>query len=119
MKIESKFNNNQQVYVIVSRHRSTRVPCKICKGTKKVRISGEEFLCPKCKGSGRRLWTHPTSVAKKYTIQGTRLLNLGTIENLLLRKPDLWVSEFEIYETKQECITACGIRNREVMKKIK
>jgi len=53
MKIETKFSNGDKVYAVFrGREKGKRIPCRICSGTSRVKISGEKFKCPKCHGQG-------------------------------------------------------------------
>lgn len=51
MKIETKFNVGDIVYVCKNNSTYEEEPCKICEGTGNVTLKGKSFCCPECKGN--------------------------------------------------------------------
>ncbi len=51
MKIETKFNVGDVVYVCKNNSTYEEEQCKICEGTGVVILKGESFCCPQCKGN--------------------------------------------------------------------
>ena len=50
MKIETKFNVGDVVYVCSNDSTYEIEPCKICEGICVISIKAETFCCPKCHG---------------------------------------------------------------------
>lgn len=51
MKIETKFNVGDVVYVCKNNSTHEEEQCKICEGTGNVTLKGKSFCCPECKGN--------------------------------------------------------------------
>ena len=51
MKIETKFNVGDVVYVCKNNSTYEEEQCKICEGTGNVTLKGKSFCCPECKGN--------------------------------------------------------------------
>ena len=51
MKIETKFNVGDVVYVCQNNSTYEEEQCKICEGTGNVALKGKTFCCPECKGN--------------------------------------------------------------------
>ena len=51
MKIETKFNVGDVVYVCKNNSTYEEERCKICEGTGNVTLKGKPFCCPECKGN--------------------------------------------------------------------
>lgn len=51
MKVETKFNVGDVVYVCKNNSTYEEEQCKICEGTGSVTIKGKSFCCPECKGN--------------------------------------------------------------------
>lgn len=52
MKLETKFNLGDKVYIIGSYAKKIVKKCNICQGTKKILIKGESINCSKCNWEG-------------------------------------------------------------------
>lgn len=101
MKIETKFNVGDVVYVCRNDSTYEKESCKICEGTGVISIKAETFSCPKCHGN-------------KFTC--TKRVNKFTPEKRIIRKVIVSVSEnngtiqtYIRYETKTH-----GNRDRSV-----
>ncbi len=101
MKIETKFNVGDDVYVCKNNGTHGKEPCKICEGTGVISIKDETFCCPKCHGN-------------KFT--NTKRINRFIPEKRTIRKVIVSVSEnngnmqmYTRYETKTH-----GNRDRSV-----
>lgn len=51
MKIETKFNVGDAVYICKNNSTYEEEQCKICEGTGNVTLKGKLFCCPECKGN--------------------------------------------------------------------
>lgn len=78
MKIETKFNVGDIVYVCKNNGTYEKEPCKICEGTGNVTLKSKPFCCPECHG-------------KKFTY--TKKANKFIPEKRTIRKVILSVSE--------------------------
>lgn len=101
MKIETRFNVGDVVYVCKNNGTHGKEPCKICEGTGVISIKDETFCCPKCHGN-------------KFT--NTKRINRFIPEKRTIRKVIVSVSEnngnmqmYTRYETKTH-----GNRDRSV-----
>ena len=101
MKIETKFNVGDVVYVCKNNGTHGKEPCKICEGTGVISIKDETFCCTKCHGN-------------KFT--NTKRINRFIPEKRTIRKVIVSVSEnngnmqmYTRYETKTH-----GNRDRSV-----
>lgn len=51
MKIETKFNVGDEVYVCKNNSTYEKETCRVCEGTGVISIKAETFCCPKCHGN--------------------------------------------------------------------
>ncbi|MBD5535133.1 MAG: hypothetical protein HDQ99_05675 [Lachnospiraceae bacterium] len=61
MKIETKFNVGDVVYICKNNSTYETEQCKICEGTGNVTLKDKSFCCPECKGNK---FTHTKKVAR-------------------------------------------------------
>lgn len=61
MKIETKFNVGDVVYVCKNNSTYEKEPCKICEGTGNITLKGKSFCCPECKGNK---FTHTKKITR-------------------------------------------------------
>lgn len=78
MKIETKFNVGDVVYVCINDSTYEKEACRVCEGTGVISIKAETFCCPKCHGD-------------KFTC--TKMVNRFFAEKRTIRKVIVSVSE--------------------------
>ena len=75
MEITTKFNLGQKVYPIRSFRKELITTCPICDGIGEVTISGKEYTCPECCGSGTRTLVEP----QKWQVVDEYISKIGKI----------------------------------------
>lgn len=102
MKIKTKFNVGDEVYVCKNNSTYEKEPCKICEGIGVISIKDETFCCPRCHGDK---FTH------------TKRVKRFIPEKRTIRKVIVSVSEnngnMQIY-TRYETKTPHGNRDKSV-----
>lgn len=74
MNITTKYNLGDAVYVVLSNCTKRIVKCTACDNTGVIKIKGDDFLCPKCKGAAK----HPIYVGPHYYIYTSGII--GKVE---------------------------------------
>jgi len=123
MKIETKFNVGDEVFVCQKHSKCERVTCKICNGKGNVLISGKYFQCPECYGNkitdGE--WTTTYTAEKRIIVKivTSTTNNNGNVQvhiKYIVRennpnhgKRDRSIAEFRntIFYTKEEAEARC------------
>lgn len=117
-KFETKFSIGDNVYVATSTYCGEEFPCSPCGATGCVTLEGERYLCPKCKGAGRKTYdkykyavgvdvvgkiacevTEDGPVQTNYMLRGTGI-GTGT----------LW-AEHRVFDTREGAQAACDRMN--------
>ncbi len=132
MKIETKFNVGDEVFVCQKHSKCERVTCKICMGKGNVLINGKYFQCPECYGNkitdGE--WTTTYTAEKRIIVKvvTSTTNNNGDIQvhikyivrenNPNYGKRDRSIAEFRniIFYTLEEAEYRCKELNGEIIR---
>lgn len=128
MKIETKFNVGDEVYVCRNNSTYEKEPCKICEGTGFISIKSETFCCPKCHGDKFTCTKRVNRfLPEKRTIRKVIVSvseNDGTIQTYTSYKTkthgnrDRRVADYKniMFATKEEAVYRCKELNSEIVK---
>lgn len=95
MKIETKFNVGDVVYVCKNNSTYEKEPCKICEGTGMITFKGTTFCCPQCHTSK---FTHSKKVIK-FTPEERTISKVIVSESINNGNLQIYTR----YETKPHC----------------
>lgn len=112
MKLETKFNLNDVVYVIEKRKYIYK-DCNICENTGKITYKNQEYLCPECHGERKRIDKVYWQV-EEFTINGILVSIKSNNLISILYKNNEYDSKYEynIYKTKEEAQKQCDRLNQ-------
>lgn len=119
MVINTKFDIDEDVYVIQKRKISTNYKCNICEGKKIVLIKNEPFNCPKCHGTGTienkdidDVYEWVIELTKIYRVDPEIINGIQHNRYSVLRNYGWSISEDEIFKTKEEAMAECKRLNK-------
>ena len=128
MKIETKFNVGDVVFVCRNDSTYEKEPCKICEGIGVISIKNETFSCPKCHGNKFTCtkmvnkFTTEKRTIKKVIVSGSE--NNGTMQTYIRYETkthgnrDRSVADYKniMFTTKEEAEYRCRELNGEIIK---
>lgn len=118
MQIKTKFDLNEDVYVIKRVKVDTSYKCNICEGKGLIYFKGEKLECPKCKGVG--IINNPNNYMYEWQVKSTKIyrVNPEVTKDCQIDRYSVLCSygyatdEDYIYKTEEDAIIECQKMNK-------